>query len=837
MIKKRKKLAQWVDTGNGQLNMHGANQRGLRIVFDVICVLIFVCAARIMLHSVFGFGGISVSGIISAVIIALIVSGTMEWVNYTASFDDRKRNKYKIILLISGVVITLFYLLVLKIGDKTIAGMQEFMEDYLAKWNVYYKSNISIQKVDSGDVELAVSFVLAILVFVSLWLSKQLGKKLILLVIPLVVVAMEVTVGYAPGKLGVIVMFVSVVLANILECEETDFKTVSLRTNETGIGKTWVYAIGVSIVLTVTSIGASKLVASPSKEMIKYSDAVKEIQDRMLEDFSISQLISDIIGMFSNNKKEEEIISNAPLAFKNQPVLELHLSDRPKDTIYLKDFYGSKYVDGTWVTDDKEFEKAAKAAGYKVNEIKKNISYMGVASILNREVSDVPVEKIEGTLKYLKNKQTNVYVPYFSKVSDDDLSIEGDVFYTKSKKDKNISYGIWYPGQDYGLSMIQYIQGGQDDWEIWYEKYVDEKYLQVPKDMTNIKTYAEQIQSDNDLLSLKMQYNENETRVKIAEAVADWFAENVEYTLRPPSLPNNMDPIEYFVGESKEGYCMHYASAATLMLRELGVPARYASGYYVSKSIFERVDDGYKGVIIDNTAHAWVEIYLDIIGWVPFEVTTSYREPGERNPNIEENKETESTDNKPDNDQKETESNDKPDETKDNDQASQQSSTEKNSEKNEATTNALSDVDEDKTGKGPGYYGTGNDALKKSTVGKVILFSVIALLVGVVIYFVIVYKRRQEAMLEILIKKKRCVRAITTINRRLYASLKKKGKLIGSKHSDDEYKEALVKTYDQISREEWDKYMDIVREMAFSNNDGDEASMEYCYDIYKRVRK
>lgn len=61
-------------------------------------------------------------------------------------------------------------------------------------------------------------------------------------------------------------------------------------------------------------------------------------------------------------------------------------------------------------------------------------------------------------------------------------------------------------------------------------------------------------------------------------------------TAEVPMVRNYADPVEYFLGTGKEGYCMHYASAATLILQELGVPARYASGFVVKQGLFARED-------------------------------------------------------------------------------------------------------------------------------------------------------------------------------------------------------------------------------------------------------
>ena len=53
--------------------------------------------------------------------------------------------------------------------------------------------------------------------------------------------------------------------------------------------------------------------------------------------------------------------------------------------------------------------------------------------------------------------------------------------------------------------------------------------------------------------------------------------------------------------------------------------ARYAEGYVVSPGSFERDQDGsFVSVVHDYQAHAWPEIYIENVGWVPFEVTPAY---------------------------------------------------------------------------------------------------------------------------------------------------------------------------------------------------------------------
>lgn len=104
-------------------------------------------------------------------------------------------------------------------------------------------------------------------------------------------------------------------------------------------------------------------------------------------------------------------------------------------------------------------------------------------------------------------------------------------------------------------------------------------------------------------------------RVMIAQELARLLAEQCEYDPQTPAAPQGTDPVEYFLTQSHRGYCMHYASAAVLALRSLGIPARYTSGFTAQSVPDQEVN------VPDRAAHAWVEVWLDGFGWYPVEVT------------------------------------------------------------------------------------------------------------------------------------------------------------------------------------------------------------------------
>ena len=67
--------------------------------------------------------------------------------------------------------------------------------------------------------------------------------------------------------------------------------------------------------------------------------------------------------------------------------------------------------------------------------------------------------------------------------------------------------------------------------------------------------------------------------------VKSYLERHTDYSLSPGKLPRGKDFIEYFLYENKRGYCAHYASAATMIFRAMGIPARYVEGYAVGSFI------------------------------------------------------------------------------------------------------------------------------------------------------------------------------------------------------------------------------------------------------------
>jgi len=112
--------------------------------------------------------------------------------------------------------------------------------------------------------------------------------------------------------------------------------------------------------------------------------------------------------------------------------------------------------------------------------------------------------------------------------------------------------------------------------------------------------------------------NPNASRAEIADAVARFIMSSGRYTLSPYVIPEGENFTLYFLKTSRQGYCIHFTTAATLMLRALDVPARFTSGFVVT---IPQAITNQALVVTDRYAHAWVEVYYDDVGWLFLEVT------------------------------------------------------------------------------------------------------------------------------------------------------------------------------------------------------------------------
>src|SRR5437868_2363385 len=103
----------------------------------------------------------------------------------------------------------------------------------------------------------------------------------------------------------------------------------------------------------------------------------------------------------------------------------------------------------------------------------------------------------------------------------------------------------------------------------------------------------------------------------VVMALTNHLQRNYRYTLDLPRVPTGRDPVDWFLFDVKTGYCEQFATAETLMLRSLGIPARLATGYATGD--YDPILN--QAVVREHDAHAWVEVWFSGHGWVPVDPT------------------------------------------------------------------------------------------------------------------------------------------------------------------------------------------------------------------------
>lgn len=89
-----------------------------------------------------------------------------------------------------------------------------------------------------------------------------------------------------------------------------------------------------------------------------------------------------------------------------------------------------------------------------------------------------------------------------------------------------------------------------------------------------------------------------------AQQIVELVSQGKVYSRKSSTAPSGKDFVLWFLNEAESGYCVHFATTATALLRAVGVPARYVTGYVCKVS-------EPKTTVTSLNAHAWVEYFVD----------------------------------------------------------------------------------------------------------------------------------------------------------------------------------------------------------------------------------
>ena len=293
----------------------------------------------------------------------------------------------------------------------------------------------------------------------------------------------------------------------------------------------------------------------------------------------------------------------------------LRLSAEEPGKLYLRGFTADVYKDSVWgpVSAESYIENAAlfgalHDAGFFGQEM--------IASAAEASGKSAPAETV--TVTYLGACREFRYLPYAlaDKTLPDPMAI-GDAG-VRSRQEASDAYNV------------SFLPGSLPEWvDILLSLAENADSPAVTEYLRAEQAYYEYVLTEDRQLSPEAAagcaalFGEERTERRLADIlslVRETLDGGFAYTKERGPVSGN-DAFTVFL-DAKESSAADFASAACLMLRYLGVPARYVEGYYLSPE--EALRSSEEITLTGEDAHAWAEFYVRGIGWIPFETVPGY---------------------------------------------------------------------------------------------------------------------------------------------------------------------------------------------------------------------
>lgn len=741
---------------------------------------------------------------------------------------------------------------------------QAWFDDYLPYWNAYMKTNYLPYNA-GGTMGYAFSFTV-LLVLLSMFILRYVCERRIFLILPnILAVSAALIVNVRPDTKSLFISFAGVLVLCSGGWEAGKIQIHTRIGKQKRVGRraqAQCVAIGGTLIVAGIIVGVTTLCFRGSAERIPdYLPQFLAFQQNA-EEWVMSLGKGERADYEANKAK----VDNSTPEYQNETIVTIYTNQIPRTNLYLKSFCSSTYEKSTWQPLDDAYEDKAREKGIDSANLAvmlRQNTYEKVTKLEEPLRDSYGVTKSKMRIDYENPKTKLALVPYFSDLSNSEekLWIEKDAVVHKGNE-SSVSFRQWLlPWDDIIPYSHMYGETGdseQDDGLDWYNNFVMEHDRVGTSEIPMIQNYKKNVtlalegRERTAGIEESISYLDNAARREIADEVRSQLFKDTSYNLYLDSLPAGVDPIQYFLETGKEGYCMHYASAGTLILQELGVPARYASGFVVKQGLFTKVGGGeitekdfteknkneYTATVKDRCAHAWVEIYMDGIGWVPYDMTPGYTTSDGDLPTDE--KYSDMLKQEHEKHKKEQQSTE-PETEQPTEQEMEQST--EHVESSEAETPKASESIASTEG------GRETTPVKDRGKGyrKVVSMVVLALiLLGLVCAggYRFLYSYRERLLGELRGRRNR--NAIRRINRRIYRGLMKGRPMDAARISrsgrfdihmrpltDMEYEKRLQKAYPSISAQDWNRYMQIVKKCAFSHEKISDEEAQFCYRIYK----
>lgn len=171
-----------------------------------------------------------------------------------------------------------------------------------------------------------------------------------------------------------------------------------------------------------------------------------------------------------------------------------------------------------------------------------------------------------------------------------------------------------------GMRSLQQWDFYDENEELAASTYAQENYTALPDDVpAAITDFVDTAQSQG---IQKATSADADLQAQALSYLLDFFTDDsFTYSLDAPdgNGTDNMEVISTFL-DRRSGYCVHYATSFAVLGRALGLPTRVIMGYLPNGDAQVGQENG-RYEVTNQQLHAWVESYVEGVGWLPFDVT------------------------------------------------------------------------------------------------------------------------------------------------------------------------------------------------------------------------
>ncbi len=359
-------------------------------------------------------------------------------------------------------------------------------------------------------------------------------------------------------------------------------------------------------------------------------DQIRYTLKHDLTEKSLEEIINDLTGNDESSKSNHgNLKNNGNLEFENEDMLKVLFSSKIHNNIYLKGYVGSVYDGDNWLDlNEDDYEELS-----DIMDVFSNGGYFPQDRLfryLRSNYEMLPVATVD--VDIINASTEFCYTPYAMTVTENMTYLGDSIVYVDGDDvtlgDVKASYNYQFTPANLEQYLSQHFTNSDISYQTndalkEYNSFCKKVYTRVPFDESINKLYDK---DEYAVIFDSYQNGELNTYETLCE-IRELIQSKADYTLSPGKTPADTDFVYYFLEENNKGYCVHYATAGIILARMAGIPARYATGYVVDNgkfNILSQTQDGYEFVIQDDSAHAWAEVYIDGMGWVPFEFTEGY---------------------------------------------------------------------------------------------------------------------------------------------------------------------------------------------------------------------